>query len=85
MKSFMESFISYVLSRDTRADEVTIKSKKLLICQLKPNEKMRVSPLQTTSNSDLLGFQLNEAAEVSRDEVGGVSVALSSGDVATGE
>ena len=43
---------------------------------------MRVSSLPNTTNSGLLGFQLNEAAEVSRDEVGG---ALSSGDVAAGE
>ena len=46
---------------------------------------MRVSSLQTTNNSDLLGFQLDEAAEVSGDEVCGVSLALYSGDVATGE
>ena len=51
----------------------------------KANEKMRVSSLPTTNNSDLLGIQLNEAAEVSGDEVRGVSIALSSGDVATGE
>ena len=46
---------------------------------------MRVSSLSTTTNSDLAGFQLNEAAEVSRDELVGVSFVLSSGDVATGE
>ena len=85
MKSFMKSLISNILSGDSGAAEVTITSTKLLICQLKQNEKMRVSSFPTTTNSDLVGFQLNEAAEVSRDEVGGVYFALSSGDVATGE